>query len=44
MQARARVFSNNYDTPRLVTRDSGLPTTRASNETTYNYRTGLFQP
>jgi hypothetical protein len=43
-QARARAFSNNYETPRLQTRDSGIPIARSTNETTYNYRSGLFQP
>lgn len=44
LEARARIFSNNYDAPRLTTRDTGIPTTRSTNETTYNYRTGLYQP
>jgi hypothetical protein len=44
LEARHRIFANNYATPRLVTRDSGMPVNRSFNQTTYNYRSGLFQP
>lgn len=43
-EARARIFANNYTMPRLQTRDSGIPVARSTNQTTYNYRSGLFNP
>jgi hypothetical protein len=39
-EARARIFSNNTFTPRLVTQDAGMPS-NSRNRSAFNYRTGM---
>jgi hypothetical protein len=42
-KARARVFANNDQPPRIATQDAGMPTrVESSTQTTFNYKTGLF--
>jgi hypothetical protein len=44
-KARARIFANNDETPRIATQDAGMPTrVESSTTTTFNYRSGLFGP
>lgn len=44
-RARAIIEANNDPTPKLVTQDAGMPSGQeSSTRTTWNYRTGLYNP
>lgn len=44
LEARHRIYVNNAFTPRIATRDSGMPTFSGRNRSNFDYRTGSFIP